>query len=144
MKLKFILFVFVIVVAQFAFAAKDDYYGNIKLRSIGVGNMPQNERMHQATLQDNANSSYMHYYGKRIDDQNHNAPMTNNYSALRVNGGATNSNANQPFSGGEVVQTGNAMYAFMENNPSHPGPIGDAVPFMVLLALGYVFVRSKK
>jgi hypothetical protein len=29
-------------------------------------------------------------------------------------------------------------------NPSHPGPIGDAVPFVALLALGYVFVRSKK
>jgi hypothetical protein len=70
-------------------------------------------------------------------------PMTNNYSALRVNGGATNSNANQPFNGGEVVQTGNAMY-IPTTNPPHPGPIGDALPFMVLLALGYAFVRSKR
>ena len=147
--IRIVLFVFAVVFAQLTFA-KDGYYGNIKLRSIGVGNMPQNERMNQTTLQNNANSSYMHYYGQRTNDQYHTMPMTNNYTALRVNGGATNSNANQPFNGGDAVQTGGAMY-IPGSNPNNPGttvdsPIGDAVPFMVLMALvyaGVMFVRRR-
>ena len=141
MKLKFILFVFAIVVAQFAFAARDGYYGNIKLRSIGVGNVPQTERGYHMTMPNNQSSSYTYYYGKRTDDQYYSTPMTHNYTGLKVNTYASNSN--QPFEG-DVVATGNAMY--FPELPKDPGatPIGDALPFMVLLALGYVFVRSKK
>jgi hypothetical protein len=138
--IRLILFVFAIVLAQLTFA-KDGYYGNIKLRSIGVGNMSQNERIQYTTLQNNANSSYMHYYGKRTDDQYHTMPMTHNYTTLKMN--SAMSGANKPFEG-DVVVTGNAMYAF-PSNPKDPGaPIGDAVPFVVLLALGYVVVRRKK
>jgi hypothetical protein len=142
--IRIVLFVFAVVFAQLTFA-KDDYYGNIKLRSIGVGNMPQNERIHNTTLQNNTNLSYMHYYGQRTDDQYHTMPMTHNYTALRVNGGSVPAGSNQPFEG-DVVTTGNAMYAFPSTNPKEPGatPIGDALPFMVLLSLGYAFVRSKK
>ena len=149
MKLRLsILFVLTIVVAQFSFAAKEVYYGNIKLRSIGVGNMPQTTRSYQTTLPNNNNSTYMHYYGKRTDDQYYGAQPMQNYSAARVNSNnyTANNTANQPFDGGDAVQTGNAMYAFMENDPSHPGPIGDAVPFMVLMALvyaGVMFVRRR-
>ena len=141
--IRIVLFVFAVVFAQLTFA-KDGYYGNIKLRSIGVGNKPQNERIHNTTLQNNTNSSYMHYYGQRTDDQYHTMPMTHNYTALRVNSGSTPTASNQPFEG-DVVATGNAMYAF-PSNPKDPGvtPIGDALPFMVLLALGYAFVRSKR
>ena len=141
--IRIVLFVFAVVFAQLTFA-KDDYYGNIKLRSIGVGNMPQNERMNQTTLQNNANSSYMHYYGQRTNDHYHTMPMTNNYSALRVNSGSVPAGSNQPFEG-DVVTTGNAMYAF-PSNPKDPGvtPIGDAVPFMVLLALVYAFVKFRR
>ncbi len=143
MKLKFILFVFVIVVAQFAFAAKDGYYGNIKLRSIGVGNVPQTERGYHMTMPNNQSSSYMHYYGKRTDDQYHNLPMANNYTSLRVGGSSVATGSNQPFEE-DVVTTGNMMYAF-PSNPKDPGaPIGDAIPFVALLALGYVFVRSRE
>ena len=85
MKLKFILFVFAIVVAQFAFAAKDGYYGNIKLRSIGVGNVPQTERGYHMTMPNNQSSSYTYYYGKRTDDQYYSTPMTHNYTGLKVN-----------------------------------------------------------
>ena len=139
---KIILFVFAIVAAQLIFAAKDGYYGNIKLRSIGVGNMPQTERGYQVTLQNNTNSSYMHYYGRQADNQNYSTQMTHNYTALRVNTPASISN--QPFEG-DVVTTGNAMYAFPEL-PKDPGsvPVGDAMPFVVLLALGYIYLRSRE
>ncbi len=154
MKLRLsILFVLTIVVAQFSFAAKEVYYGNIKLRSIGVGNMPQTTRTYQTTLPNNSNSTYMHYYGKRTDDQYYGAQNMQNYSAPRVNSNsyaANNAHANQPFNGGDAVQTGGAMY-IPGSNPNNPGttvdtPIGDAVPFMVLMALAYagvVFVRRR-
>ena len=150
MKLRLsILFVLTIVVAQFSFAAKEVYYGNIKLRSIGVGNMPQTTRTYQTTLPNNNNSTYMHYYGKRTDDQYYGAQPMQNYSAARVNSNnyTANNNANQPFDGGDAVQTGGAMYAF-PNRPNDPAvtPIGDAVPFMVLMALvyaGVMFVRRR-
>ena len=140
--IRIVLFVFAVVFAQLTFA-KDDYYGNIKLRSIGVGNMPQKERINQTILQNNTNSLYMHYYGKRTDDQYHNLPMANNYSSLRVGGSSVATGSNQPFEE-DVVTTGNMMYAF-PSNPKDPGaPIGDALPFVVLLAGVYVFIRSRE
>lgn len=138
---RIILFIFVVVFAQLIFA-KDDYYGNIKLRSIGVGCAPQTKKTQHFVLQNNSDATYMHYYGKTDDSRIYSMSLAVNYSELKV--GRMMSKDSEPFEN-DVITTGNKMYAF-PSNPNDPGvtPIGDAVPFVVLLALGYVFVRIKK
>lgn len=140
---RFILFLFVFCFSvNLLLAAKETYYGNIKLRSIGVGNMPTTEVGYRCNLYNSTFSNYTNSYGKSDDtyDFMRSGVSYNNYTQLNVD--RTFSKEAKPFD--DVVVTGNAMYAF-PSNPKEPGaPIGDALPFVVLLAVGYVYIRNRE
>ena len=50
------------------------------------------------------------------------------------------------FANSEPIITSAVVYYSFGGgeDPSHPGPIGDALPFVVLLAGVYVYIRSRK
>lgn len=136
---KLILFVFTFVFSLLTLSA-DEYYGNIRLRSIGVGYAPQTKTTERITLHNHTSSEYTRTYGRSDNAQNYTIPSASNYSTLKVD---RMSKENKPFEN-DVVATGNMMYAF-PTNPKDPGaPIGDAIPFSIILAGIYIYLRSKK
>ena len=140
---RFILFLFVFCFSvNFLLAAKETYYGNIKLRSIGVGNLPTTDARYRVNLSNNAASQTIYSYDRADATYNYMSDVSYNSNYTKLCVGETFSKEAKPFD--DVVVTGNAMYAF-PSNPKDPGaPIGDALPFVVLLAVGYVYIRNRE
>lgn len=148
MVMKYIKIVFWVFVCLFIcnqVAAKEDRYGNIKLRSIGVG------KIHKSSIQPRfVTPNYVkngeHYvsYGRSSSEVANLVVAYQQPTAIKSYGFTAYDKT--PFIEGTVV----TMYPMYSSgfgggeDPNHPGvPVGDAWLFVVFLVVGYVCLRNK-
>lgn len=145
-KVVFLLFACLFIYCQ-CVDAKEAMYGNIKMRSLGVGNNPNLPKQHVVLI--NSNGEMQHYQrsvvGSFVDVACVNRGVSvYNYPTLQINSLVKSDNM---FANSEPTITSAVVYYSFGGgeNPNHPGvPIGDALPFVVLLAGGYVYKRNRE
>ncbi len=143
--MKFVLFFVCVLGVAFSVSAKDETYGNITLRS--KANTPSKATYQQRYgAQNNANGYYLPA-GYPTDNSNGMAGYESQLEMKPYTFDAYNAYNNVPFDDSSNSTRAVRKNAFGDPNgdPLHPGvPVGDALPFMVLLAGIYVYIINKK
>lgn len=141
--MKFVLLVLCALVISLNVNAKEEKYGNVTLRSIGVGNIHKKPIQQQFVTPNNSNNNYYVSYGRPTDMSN--TTVVTHQQPTTVKAYSFTAYDNTPFAETTVATT-RAMYSFGGgDDPNHPGvPVGNALPFMIFLAGIYFFIRNRK
>ncbi len=136
---------FCFLAISFNLSAKEEMYGNIKMRSLGVGHNPNLPKQNVVLI--NSNGEIRHYQRNIVGSVADVACVNRgisvyNYPTLQMN---TFEKSDNIFTNNEPVATHAIVYYSFGagDDPSHPGPIKDAIPFIILLAGIYIYLKTK-
>lgn len=136
--MKFVLLFFCSLTFSLNINAKEEKYGNVTLRSNG--NIQKGPTQQRVAMPNNVyNSNNMSHGVLQQDVQNR--MYMYEFETLNYNDFETQDNT--PFAENQQKTVQRAFGG--GSNPLHPGvPVGDALPFMLLLTGIYVYIRNKK
>ena len=114
------------------------------MRSIGVGANPNLPKQHVLLI--NSSGDVRHYQRSIVGSPKDVVSMNGAVAIYNFGDLKEKQITDNMFVSKEpIVSQAIVYYSFGGGeDPNHPGtPIGDAVPFVLLMALGYIYVRCK-
>ena len=144
-QMKIVLFIFVcLFFTMQGVDAKEEMYGNIKMRSLGVGSALNLPKQHVLLLNSDGE---MRHFQRSIKGSVADVSANNGLAVYDISNMQVKQVDDNMFVNNEPIVTQAVVYYSWGggSDPSHPGvPLGDAIPFVLLLAMGYVVLKYRK